>query len=351
MEPSFQWSAIGANQENTGMGSWFTEDISPKIIEIMGALIQEPIKFRKELRNLLYQNTTLCIGGELKEYGEGLPAANFRYKKDITLNENVVQNYFHLFKTYNEMTGKPIIITTIPRSWRKYSFMIQENGTIIRKDEDHRRDISNPEGRLAYTGFPGGDDTGWDEEATNLTIMLKNQGITQENMKKIRQSCEGAKFHTYLIDMISFLYQMKINTHAFHSIFTPEYRRFSSVRGGEPLGSWTPDPETLYLYMNKTTGKDGIVFFVPIKSSVKTIYADFNNAISPEENEMKKKIREHCCKYQIDRWTDFDANDTDDAFTILMILHAFNCPKTLEIEEQLIKTKLELLMEPWFTQL
>jgi len=333
MEPSFQWIKIGANRETTGIFSWFSQDKSGSkinnLIVIMGALIQEPIKFRSELRSILYPDTTLCFGGELKSYGGGLPAANFRYKKDVLLNDNVIQNYFHLIKTYKEITGKPIIITTIPRQHRKYSFSLGEDGSIMSTNTNTKTYQSDK----------------------NLMSMLNNLGVSQENMKKIRQSCSGSKFKTYLIDMISFLYQLKIDTPEFHSIFTPEYRGISSVRGGNPVGSWIPDIKTSYMYMNKTTDKDGIVFFVPKESSIETIYNDFDKAISPVDNEIKHKIRDHCCQNHIDRWTDFDVNDIDDAFTILMIIHSFTIPDILTEEEQLIKTKLQLIMEPWFAQL
>ena len=98
MDPSFQWIKIGANRETTGILSWFTQEKSGSkinnLIVIMGALIQEPIKFRSELRSILYPDTILCFGGELKSYGDGLPAANFRYKKDILLNDDNILGQF-----------------------------------------------------------------------------------------------------------------------------------------------------------------------------------------------------------------------------------------------------------------
>ena len=64
------------------------------------------------------------------------------------------------------------------------------------------------------------------------------------------------------------------------------------------------------------------------------------------------------CKYHIDRWTDFDANDTDDAFTILMLINAFTCHVSrdgtiLKLSEQelSIQKELEDIMKPWFSRL
>jgi len=367
MEPSFQWVNIGGSRD-AGIFTWFSKDKGKsngdikvikviKVIEIMGALIQDPNKFRKDLQSLIYPDSILCLGGELKAYGTGQPASNYRYSKGKTKtktnakNENVIQNYFHLIKTYNEVTGKPIIVTTIPRSWRHYSFFLQENGKIERKDEKLCREINESEGQFGYTGPPPGGEDNWKENDLCLSSMLGVHGVTQEKMKKLRQSCAGAKFNTYLIDMISFLYQLKIGTPEFHSTFTPEYRSICAIRGGDSVGKWTPETDTSYLYMNKTTENDGFVFYVPLKSSVNAIYNDFDNAISSEDNEMKKKIRDHCIKTQIDRWTDFDVNDTDDAFTIIMIMHAFNCQETLSPEGEIVLKKLTLILKPWFAQL
>ena len=69
---------------------------------------------------------------------------------------------------------------------------------------------------------------------------------------------------------------------------------------------------------------NGLVFMCPKRESVKSIYREFSEAICLEENATKAKIREHLKKSRIHRWTDFSANDTDDAFTILMMIHAFN---------------------------
>ena len=85
MEPSFQWVNIGGSRD-PDIFTWFSKDNKDngdiKIIEIMGALIQDPNKFRKELKALLYPDSILCLGGELKSCGAGMPASNYRDNKD-----------------------------------------------------------------------------------------------------------------------------------------------------------------------------------------------------------------------------------------------------------------------------
>ena len=36
--------------------------------------------------------------------------------------------------------------------------------------------------------------------------------VTKGSLIKIRQSCKGAKYQTYLIDMMSFIYQLEIES-------------------------------------------------------------------------------------------------------------------------------------------
>ena len=114
MEPSYQWLIFGDHSSS-----------AYRIIDIMGAPIEERKNFQTKIDYIMNDKTTLCISGELKENGEGQPASNFRFNKDKETNENVIANYFYLFDKYKEMTsGKPIMVTTIPRSWRKYSYLL-----------------------------------------------------------------------------------------------------------------------------------------------------------------------------------------------------------------------------------
>ena len=108
MESQYTWLTIGKSFEN-------------RVIDIMGAPVTEPSVFLEEISKMMGAGTILCIGGELKTSEEGKPASNFRYEKDPELNSNVIENYIQLFQLHESIFhSKPIFVTTIPRSWRKY---------------------------------------------------------------------------------------------------------------------------------------------------------------------------------------------------------------------------------------
>lgn len=351
MNSTYIWFDFGSVHETSGLFSWFSNDKSIKrVIDIMASPIQSPSQFKSEISPLLLTETILCIGGELKEFGDGNPCSNFR-NKDILLNENIIKNYFHIFESYKANVGNPIFITTIPRSWRSYSWLIQDDGNILRKDQDYRRNADDPVNPISYLGFPGGNEGAYDEDDNEIMKFLESMNVTKNHLIKIRESCKGAKYHTYFIDMISFLYQLEIESENFHNLFDTDYRSLLSIRGGKQIGKWEPNKDMFYFYQNKTIEKDGYLFYVPNKSSIKIIYDKFYQAISLEENETKEKIRNYCMNTYIHRWSDFDVNDTDDSFTILMILHAFKSKETLTDEEQSVKSKIESQFQFWFDQL
>ena len=358
MDPLYTWTRIGKHDatESPSLAWYLDRQTKPHILDICGALIQEPAEFKGNVDRWITDQTTLCITGELKRSQEGDSASNYRYKKDSALNQNVIDNYLYLFTLHQGMTSrKPVFVTTIPRSWRLYSWLIQEDGSIIRKDEGYRKDLKS---LVAEPGQVVETDTDfYDIEDRELLSFLDLYGVTPTALIKIRESCKGARYHTYLIDMISFLYQMKISGPEFHSTFAPDYRRVvSSDDDGEK-------PSKLSF---EDTVEDGTVFFVPKKEDIAQLYHELALAISPEENTMKARIREHLVSHRIDRWTDFDANDTDDSFLFLMLIHAFKgemCDYFAETvtgtyndiamtsEEGEILDSLEQIMEPWFAQL
>ena len=351
MEPHYTWARIGKHDatEAPSLAWYLDRQQKPHILDIMGAPIQTPDEFKGYTERWIEKGTTLCISGELKRYTEGNPASNYR-NSDLELNDNVIDNYFHLFTHHHEVTnGKPIIVNTIPRSWRKYSWHIQEDGNIIREDQELRR------ARAARDLLDTQKSRARDIEDTELKMFLDYYGIYTEQLIKIRESCKGARYHTYLIDMISFLYQMKMDTSEFHKMFSPDYRKVTA----------SSDKKCI-LSFEDTIDNTGYVFFSPKKDSVDQIYHDFEMAISLEENEVKEKIRKHLLDHRIDRWTDFDANDTDDAFTIIMMIHAFKglvmssdgggdsfpySDTQMTSEEGEILDSLEHIMKPWFAQL
>jgi hypothetical protein len=343
MEAQYTWLSLGNSSE------------SHAIVEIMGALISDPSVFQDEIREKIWPGVTLCIGGELKSSGEGKPASNFRYEKDQTLNSNVVTNLTYLFDWHKKMNdSKPIFITTIPRSMRDYSWFIREDGMMIRKDQKWRRRAEDPGDPISYHGFPGGE-AALDQDDDIFMRFLSANCIDMEQMVKIRECCKGARYHTYLADMLSFLYQLKCNEKDFASTFKPEYRVIQVGNDG------TKDQ----LFFNHSMSSSGYVFMCPKWESVSEIYQDLYEAVSLEENDTKAKIRGHLKENDIQRWTDFSANDTDDAFTILMMIHAFNgitgeryehgCSEGVYYkpteEEKVILDKLHESLEDWRSQL
>ena len=299
MEPQYTWVTIGKSFKN-------------HVIDIMGAPITEPSVFLEEISKMMGAGTILCIGGELKTSEEGKPASNFRYEKDSELNSNVIENYIQLFSLHEDIfRSKPIFVTTIPRSWRKYSWLIQEDGMIVRKDQEYRKNME-PEVRGSMVAPI--DETAQDKPDEELMRFLSYNCIESDSLIKIRECCKGARYHTYLADMISFLYQLRCTYDEFSDTYYPEFRELDVIQEKDK-----PDR----LVFEKTMSK-GYVFMCPKKDSVKSIYEDFQEAISLEENPTKEKIRKYLKNTKIDRWTDFSANDTDDAFTILMMIHSFN---------------------------
>ena len=110
------------------------------------------------------------------------------------------------------------------------------------------------------------------------------------------------------------LYQLKCNEKEFSTTFVANYRVLQVDNDGTKSN----------LYFNHSMGSSGHVFMCPKWESVSEIYKDLYEAVSLDENDTKAKIRQHLKENDIKRWTDFSANDTDDAFTILMMIHAFN---------------------------
>jgi len=323
MNPEYTWVTIADNGDApVGASQHQIQTAKKSIIDIMGAPIEDTAEFKSKINAITFRDTILCISGELKEHGEGEVASNFRYKHDNDTNERVIDNYLYLFEYHAATTGcMPIIVTTIPRSWRTKSFFIKENGFII-------------------SGTPGSPER---VDEHDLMQMLLTFGIRLSNMVKIRESCSSARHNTYLIDMISFLYQIKIGKPSFPHTFDTVYRKPTKFTDGDDGFS--------RMYM-ETVSQDGYIFFTPKPSSVDGIYGELKQAISPEDNVVKEAIRQHCLEYHIDRWTDFDVNDTDDAFTLLMIIHAFTCnQENLQVEELYIMNSLVEIMKPWFAQL
>ena len=87
---------------------------------------------------------------------------------------------------------------------------------IVRKDQEYRKEYSN-----SYHGFPGGDETAQDKPDEELMRFLSHNCIESDSLIKIRECCKGARYHTYLADMISFLYQLRCTYDEFSRYILP----------------------------------------------------------------------------------------------------------------------------------
>ena len=328
MDPTFTWFSIGEKTTQGSCCSRITGENRTHVIDIMGALTQPVNKFKKWLKSNHGGNTVISLGGELKEQGEGAPPSNFR-AKDVELNTNVVHNLMSLIiasKVSNAGDKQSLIfVNTIPRNKRLISFNITDEGEI-------NTTVSK---QFSWYGHEYVTDT--------LMEFLSNFGIDDGHLMKIRESCKGAKYNTYLIDMISFLYQTK----------NISSERDNTFEGDHRLPVIYTDGDKKEIFMNKVTDDEtGYKFMVPKDESIENIYIDFVEAITNYDNPIKHAIRHYVNTHYVQRWSDFDVNDTDDAFTILMILYAFRCkPDRLTKHEDRVVKSIEGQIEFWFDQL
>ena len=191
---------------------------------------------------------------------------------------------------------RPIFVNTIPRSERLVSFHITEEGVIQAKAKETCHHQSS-------------------EFTKSIQGFLHSFQIGRSEMKTLRESCKRAKYNTYLIDMISFLYQLKNKGDDVWNYFERDIR----------VPMVTTNGKLSQLHMEYSTKQNGYSFYVPRKTSIQSIYQDFLHALNMNDNPVKQSIRNYVCENYIHRWTDFDANDIDDALTLLMIVHAFQC--------------------------
>ena len=303
------------------------DKLDAKVISVMGALIQSTQEFQNYINTHLEWNTTLCISGELKS--EGKTASNYRYTPQTSIlapkeiqekHENVVDNYMWLFHQMNQSYKRPIYVVTIPRKWRLYTFHFHKDGSIQTTNENKEEDKSM--NKLLYQ-------------------FLESFDIGPSRMQKLRVSCQGAGYRSYLIDMVSFFYEMYSTDTNYTDIFTLEVKTPAKTKDGD----------TYQMYFQDSKKEKGYNFYTPKKRSVGFIYENFKHALSLQENYIHKNIRGYCLEHKIHRWSDFDANDIDDALTILMILNAFKVKQEpLTSQERHYINHIKDDMESWFLQ-
>ena len=342
MDPTFTWITLGHTQKTKSSCCSIPDKVRTKdssnVIDIMGALIQPPEEFHTWLHSHMNYRTCISLGGELKSKSQGRPPSNFRFTTNETLNHNVVSNVYHLLcQTKQYSIQNPIFITSIPRELRQLTFQISPTGYI------------NTTSNHGFTSDVGVD-VGVDVDKSiskKLHVFLESFGIHNQQLIKLRESCRGSKYRTYLIDMISFLYQVESGSSEFRMYFQKEYRRPVIHNGSGELSQLCMEP------VNNTDSHGlSFQFWVPKPSSVPVMYTYWIQSITLEDNFVKEKIRSYVNTHTIYRWTDFDVNDIDDALTLLMISHAYRMKEdSLTAREREITKQLEDQLKPWFSQI
>lgn len=303
---------------------------SPKILEIAGAPVSELPEVTK--------NTIIHIQGFPNSLGEGDTPSNFRYKKDSSVNNQVCERLLKLFQdsSLSEISDG-IYMTTFPREGRLRTYKMNDDGSFVVSDKD--KNILQDETEV-FENF------------------LKRVGLDGGKMKVLREASVGARYNTYLADMLSFL-MMIYKEHFILKYFKPyivkagDERLQPVIKGGR---TWTPIEGNDYLYFDTGYGiglskeEDGVIpFYIYDFDYYHTIYEKLLLAISPEENSVKADIRKFFSENRIyERWSDYAINDVDDILTIYMVLNAF-ISSEITPQEDFIKSQLEHITDSFFS--
>lgn len=273
------------------------------LVEIAAGLTLEKEQFGKILEDMLKKNPLFYIQGDLKKRGEKDTPSNFRSKVSQEENNLVVDNFEELFKKISPLSDI-VTITSYPRDDRYYSAKIDEEGNMIVSDTRTK---------------------GVDEEFTGLIReFLKKY---QLDMKKYRECCSGARYNTYLADVLSFI--LMILSFSNPEMF--EERRMDvdiALNDLEDVpqknrGPWTAKPDHKYLYFKDS--EEGINFRVPKSESINEVYEMIKNILGEGDNKEKKLVRDTMTRHlSYNRFSDYWKNDVDDGFAILVIYHCFN---------------------------
>lgn len=297
------------------------------LVEVAAGLTLEKEQFNDILEDMLKKNPLFFIQGDLKKRGEKDTPSNFRSKVSKEENNQVVENFEELFKKISPL-GDIVTITSYPREVRYYSAKIDEEGNMVINDSRSKK---------------------VDEEFTELVQgFLKKYQI---NMKNYRECCSGARYNTYLADVLSFI--LMILSFSNPEMF--EERRMEvdvAMNDLEDIPqknkeAWKAKPDHKYLYFCDSSLEEGINFRVPKSDSISIVYEMMKNILREGENKDKKLVRDTLCQnLSYDRFSDYWKNDVDDGFAIQMIYHCFNVD--LNGDEVEIKKSLSQIIQTVF---
>ena len=321
---------------------------APHSIELAAALVSDDLTNGEGLTQDFTMNSVLFVQGAPSPLGSGDVASNFRYKHDKTINNEVCSSWMKLIKCYSEISKNPIYITSLPRSERKYTMKMSEEGNVS-----------------LVNNFTSEVDT---EFSDLFKGFLESFKIQQEQMKVIREASKGAKYNTYFADIISLV--SMVNGHFYGetkydrcflkpTIIKSEDKDDSGKKLLQPVKSssgreWKPTDGHDYLYFQQSKeGEEGAVEFALIKDgSVDMIYDQVKELIDFRgDTPTKKLVRRFFCEQgSYSRWSDYWVNDVDDALTILAIINSFRLDQSTESNKKIL-TKFEGIAKPWFEQL
>jgi len=302
-------------------------------------------KIENKLQN---PNTILFIPATPSSLGRGDVASNFRYKHDKDINNNVIERWLKIFEIYNK-NKNPVVVTSVCRNARYMTFKLLEDGQVrILNKNDYSLYINET---LIFKNF------------------LESFNISLEKMVKVRESTKGARYNTYMADMIGFVNILNYHYHPemFNKVLlepqmiTPDCKFYrSEVEGNLMLQTvtvngkeWTPKEGFSYMYFRKqdklTTHMNS--FCMLDEAHMPIVYEKLFDMLTPEDNITKSKVREFMKDIMTyDRLSDYWYNDIDDAFTIFMIQNCYEYCELDDIDSSILKD-LKLQTQKWLEEM
>lgn len=301
------------------------DETAPRILEVAGAPVSDITEVTK--------NTVIHIQGFPNSLGDGDTPSNFRYKKDTSINNGVCERWMKIFEDSSlSNISDGIYVTTFPREGRLRSYKMNEDGSFVVSDKEKNT---------------------LQDETTAFETFFKSVGLDEGKMKVLREASAGARYNTYLADMLSFL--MMIYKEHFEDKYLKPYIVKTGDERLQPVEKngrvWNPVQGNDYLYFDEVSeDTDGsIKFYFYNTEYYDFIYEKLLLAISVEENSVKSDIRKFFSEMRIyERWSDYAINDVDDILTIYMIINAF-VGVEITPQEDFIKSQFDHIADSFFS--
>lgn len=307
----------------------------------------KPVSFDKTILELggpitntiEHEHTHLFVNSYVSKLGDGDVASNFRNKTDVEFNNRIVKNTYDLIKS----TEAPVIMSSYPRTQRYLTFKMEENGSVsVINNQTNCRDAN------------------FESIMNNFFKNVTGFSSTEEMLQKMRLSSEGARFNTYLADVISFILQTNwflhpdmfeqqglipviVNTDITDVEGNPVLKKV--VNGGR---EWIPKKDFNYLYFEDSSFRK---IYIPKKDTSPKVYHQMMLLLDNEENGVKEQVRNHIMNTDYIRISDYFQNDVDDAIQMLMIRNCFNYCRPLNSEQESVVAQLDKIIHPWLEEL